>query len=180
MNSSRVLLAIAILAGSVLSSATTHAEEKTASSARDFDFLVGDWHAHHRRLLPDGSKWVEFDGTLSCRKLLDGSVNLEEHELPAPTGAYRAIGLRAFDPKTRDWSIWWLDGRYPSLMGKPVVGHFENGVGRFYSQYEQDGKTLIGRYLWSNITAQSARWEQASSSDGGKTWQPNWILTLTR
>src|SRR5262245_38445876 len=151
-----------------------------AAGVHDFDFLVGEWRAHHRRLLPDGSKWVEFDGTLTNRLLLDGSLNMEEHELPAPTGAYRAVGLRAFDPKTRDWSIWWLDGRYPAMMGKPVVGHFENGVGRFYSEYEQDGKTRLGRFVWSNITPTSARWEQASSADGGKTWQPNWIFTLTR
>src|SRR5262249_37261 len=72
------------------------------------------------------------------------------------------------------------DGRYPAVLGKPVAGHFENDVGRFYADYEQDGKPMRGRFLWSDITRTSARWEQAASSDGGKTWQPNWIFTLTR
>jgi hypothetical protein len=30
------------------------------------------------------------------------------------------------------------------------------------------------------MTRTSAHWEQASSEDGGKTWQVNWIMELQR
>jgi hypothetical protein len=34
--------------------------------------------------------------------------------------------------------------------------------------------------MWSRITATSAHWEQALSSDGGKTWETNWIMEFQR
>jgi hypothetical protein len=151
------------------------------SGIHGFDFLVGEWRVHHRRISAVSKKWVEFDGTCSHRLLMDGSANVEEHVLNSPDGAYRAVGLRSYDRKNDKWSIWWLDGRYPARpLDPPVQGRFENGVGSFYSDYEQDGKKIIGRLQWSDITATSAHWEQASSADGGKTWKTNWIMKLER
>lgn len=149
------------------------------SGLHDFDFLLGEWRVHHRRLKPDSREWVDFEGTSSNRKLMDGRANIEEHTLNAPNGAYRAVALRSYDSKTAQWAIWWLDGRYPSgPLGPPVKGRFENGIGSFYADYMQDGKPMRGRFLWSNITPTSARWEQSSSSDGGKTWEANWIMNF--
>lgn len=153
-----------------------------ATSPHDFDFLVGEWRVHHRRLQADRNEWVEFDGTCSNRKLMDGSANIEEHTLNAPSGAYRAVGLRSYDLKTGKWAIWWLDGRYPSgPLDPPVLGGFENGIGNFYSDYMDNGKQMRVRYTWSDITPTSARWEQASSADDGKTtWKANWIMKFQR
>ena len=149
--------------------------------AHDFDFLVGEWRVHHHRLKPDSQEWVDFEGTCRNRKLMDGGANMEEHALKAPDGTYHAIALRAHDPTTGQWAIWWLDGRYPSGPLDPSVkGRFENGVGTFYGDYMQDGKPMRVRFLWSNITPTSARWEQSPSSDGGKTWATNWIMNFNR
>jgi hypothetical protein len=47
------------------------------------------------------------------------------------------------------------------------------------------GEDVIGgrktqvRSRWFGITPTSARWEQATSSDG-KNWQPNWTAELAR
>jgi hypothetical protein len=160
------------------SGATPSATRQAGS--HDFDFLVGEWRVHHHRLKPDG-EWVDFEGTLSNRKLMDSEGDMEEHALNAPSGAYGAVALRAYDSKTGQWAIWWLDGRYPSRpLDPPAKGRFENGIGSFYGDYIQDGKPMRGRLQWSNITPTSARWEQASSSDGGKTWAPNWIMSVER
>jgi hypothetical protein len=147
----------------------------------DFDFLVGEWSVHHRRLKPGTGEWVEFEGTCSNRALMDGSANVEEHALGAPSGPYRAVGLRAYDSKARQWAIWWLDQRVPRRpLDPPAKGRFEKGVGSFYSDYVQDGKPVRGRLQWSRITATSAHWEQASSSDAGKTWDTNWVMEFRR
>jgi hypothetical protein len=183
MKSLRVVLAFGCVTVPIMASSSAPAQEATsdpASGVHDFDFLLGDWRAHHRRLRPDTRQWEKFEGTWSTRPLLGGAVNIEEHALGAPRGAYQALALRAYDSTTRQWAIWWLDGRYPSAIRPPVKGRFENGIGTFYSDYVQDGKPMKGRFLWSHITPTSARWEQAASADGGKTWAPNWIATLER
>jgi hypothetical protein len=151
------------------------------AGSQDFDILVGEWQVHHHRLKPGSEEWVDFEGTCSNHKLMDGVANMEEHALNAPYGAYRAIALRAYDPKTGQWAIWWLDGRYPSgPLDPPVKGGFENGVGTFFSEGTIDGKPARTRFIWSHITPISARWEQAYSFDAGKTWETNWIMTFTR
>jgi hypothetical protein len=184
MNRSHVLLAAGVVAALLISAAPAAAQPAAAappSGAHDFDFLAGEWRVHHRRLKPASQEWVAFEGTCRNRKLMDGSANVEEHALDAPSGAYRAMGLRAYDPQSGEWAIWWLDGRYPAgPLGSPVKGRFENGIGRFYADYTQDGQPMRVRFLWSDITPTSARWEQSSSSDGGKTWIPNWVMTFRR
>jgi hypothetical protein len=89
--------------------------------------------------------------------------------------------VRAYDPKSGDWAIWWLDGRNPhGPLDPPVKGHFENGVGHFYADDTLNGKPVRVRYTWSHITAASAQWEQAFSPDGGKTWEVNWVMQFVR
>ena len=154
------------------------------SHLHDFDFLVGQWRVHHRRLkerLADNHEWVEFEGTCAMRKLMDGWGNVDDNVLDLPGGAYRAVGLRAYDPKTAQWAIWWLDARNPfGELDPPVKGRFENGVGMFETDTTLRGKSIRMRFTWSHITATSAQWEQAFSPDGGKTWETNWHMDFER
>ncbi|MBO0695642.1 MAG: hypothetical protein J2P56_06015, partial [Verrucomicrobia bacterium] len=144
---------VSVAVNSIGAVQTSQPISRPPTEARDFDFLVGEWRVHHHRLKPNSQEWVDFEGTCSNHKLMDGTANMEEHSLNAPYGAYRAIALRAYDLKTGQWAIWWLDGRYPSgPLDPPVKGHFENGVGTFYSDYMQDGKSMRLRFIWSNIT----------------------------
>src|SRR5262245_44428700 len=84
------------------------------SGLRDFDFLVGEWRVHHRVMRADGAqKWREFDGTASNRALMEGWANVEDHRFDKPTGVSRGVALRAYDPQTAQWAIWWIDGRAP-------------------------------------------------------------------
>jgi hypothetical protein len=89
------------------------------------------------------------------------------------------MSLRLYNPRTRQWSIYWASNRIDGLE-PPVVGSFENGVGVFEGRQELDGRPILVRFTWSSITRSSARWEQAFSPDDGKTWETNWIMTMTR
>ena len=154
------------------------------SGLHDFDLRAGEWVSHHRRLkerLAGSHEWVEFDGTQSFRLLMDGYANEDENVLNLPNGEYKGVTLRAYDSKTGQWAIWWLDGRTPfGDLDPPVKGRFVNGVGTFYSNDTLRGKPVRVRFVWSNITADAAHWEQAFSPDRGKTWEVNWVADFKR
>lgn len=150
------------------------------SGAHDFDFEFGNWTVHHKLKKPTG-EWYEMEGTSNTRPVLGGTGNVEDNIFHRPAGDTRGLAVRAYDPGSGTWAIWWIDSRAPhSAMDPPVKGKFENGVGRFYADGEINGKMTRTRFMWSQITKTSARWEQAFSTDEGKTWDTNWVMTFTR
>ena len=161
-----------------------HQEMRGADGVHDFDFFVGRWQVHHRRLkkwLVNNSEWIEFEGTTVTQTVMGGNGDIDDNVLDAPTGTYRAVTLRSFDEKSKQWSIWWLDSRSPQgPLDPPVRGKFHNGVGTFYSDDKLNGKPIRVRYTWSKITPSSCQWEQAYSSDSGTTWETNWVMEFKR
>jgi hypothetical protein len=154
------------------------------SGVHDFDFYLGKWRVHHRRLkerLVGSEEWQEFEGTSEAWPLLGGAGNVDDNVLKLPAGTYRAVSLRSYDTATDQWSIWWLDGRIPrGPLDPPVVGSFKDGIGTFLANDTFNGKPIVVRFIWSNITESSTRWEQAFSEDDGETWEINWVMESTR
>ena len=149
----------------------------------DFDFFMGSWRVHHRRLkerLANNHEWIEFEGTGTAQKILGGFGNIDDNLLDLPAGAYRAVTLRAYDPQKKQWSIWWLDSRYPGHLDPPVVGCFENGIGTFYADDTFKGKPIRVRFLWTQVMSNTPHWEQAFSADAGQTWETNWTMDFTK
>jgi hypothetical protein len=158
--------------------------ENIVPGLHDFDFLVGHWQVHHRKLkkrLANNHEWVEFEGTLFSQSLMGGYANVDDDVFDVPGGAYRGVAPRSFDAQSGQWSIWWMDSRTPSVpMDPPVKGSFHDGTGTFYANDTENGKAIRIRFIWSKITPTSCHWEQAYSPDGGKTWETNWIQDLKR
>ena len=181
--------AVAACADRALGAALTMGEERGrqeaayGAGAHDFDFLAGRWTVLHRRLkrrLARSDDWEAFSGTCESRAILAGQANLDENLLELPDGAYRAATLRAYDPCAGTWAIWWLDARHPHRLDPPVIGGFENGIGSFFSDDRFQGRPIRVRFIWSDITAASARWQQAFSEDRGLTWETNWVMEFAR
>lgn len=153
------------------------------SGINDFDFFIGHWQVKHRRLkkrLAGCHEWLEFDGSTSASKILGGAGNIDDNLLEMPGGAYRAATLRSYDAEKGIWSIWWLDGRYPTHLDVPMQGRFVNGVGEFYADDTFAGQEIRVRFLWSIPAANQPRWEQAFSVDGGISWETNWIMDFQK
>jgi hypothetical protein len=173
-----------------LASAQTQATLAQAQSSsaqlhdgqHDFDFHFGNWTTHVKILLNPltGSKtWVESDGKVSVRKIWDGLGNLEELEASNATTHFKGITLFLYDPKSHQWSQASAN-MDDGTLSSPLIGEFKDGRGEFYGQQTYNGRTVLVRFVWSDITANSHQVEQSYSADGGKTWEPNLIANLTR
>jgi hypothetical protein len=153
--------------------------------AHDFDFLIGNWKAHVRRLpdrLVGSTSWVEYDGISNHKKLLDSNANFEEFEVNSPDKKLhiKAQTLRLYNPASHQWSIYGVDLDKGTVDLPPVVGQFHGDRGEFYNQQTWNSRVILVRYLWLNISPKSSRMEQSFSPDGGKTWEVNWICELSR
>jgi hypothetical protein len=150
---------------------------------QDWDWLTGDWDVWHRRLkkrLAGNDDWDEFAGKSSFWHTLGGLGNVDDNLLHLPAGTYRAISLRAFDPATRKWAIWWLDGRTAEKLDPPVIGGFTGDEGEFIGNDIFEGKPVIVRFRWHEVRSKRPHWDQAFSPDNGKTWETNWRNYFTR
>ncbi|GEK09819.1 DUF1579 domain-containing protein [Pseudoalteromonas sp. McH1-7] len=152
------------------------------NAPQDFDFIIGDWNVRHRRLkdiLNGGEEWIEFDGLSSTVHTLGGYGNIEDVQLNFPNASVRAKAIRSYNSATREWSIWWLDGRNPSALDTPVVGKFSDGIGCFYADERYNDTPIKVRFLWNSTNPIKPTWEQAFSKDNGKTWETNWLMEFT-
>ena len=173
-------------AGSESKTAFAQTTKTQTTQARDgqhdFDFEIGTWKTHlKRRLRPltGSNQWVEYDGTSVVKKVLNGKANLVELVVDGPTGHIEGLSLRLFNPEARQWSLNFANVNGGTLT-PPSIGEFKNGRGEFYNQDTLNGRSILVRFIISDITPTSCHFEQSFSDDGGKTWEANWIATDTR
>jgi hypothetical protein len=151
-------------------------------SARDFDFWMGRWNVHNRYLrtrLAGSDDWDEFESTSVARPLLDGIGNEDEFRTDYD-GGFIGMSFRFYDPEQDRWAIYWADTRRPGVLDPPVFGSFDGDVGVFQGAAAFQGRPIVMRFTWSEITTPAPRWEQAFSDDDGTTWETNWIMEFTR
>jgi hypothetical protein len=149
----------------------------------DFDPLIGSWKYHlKRRLNPltGSNTWVEFDGTGVCYKIWDGRAQLDTIEVDSPAaGHIEGLTLRLYNHQSHQWRLYWANSKN-GIMDPPQVGAFKDGRGEFYAQDTVNGKVILIRFVWTNLTTSTPHFEQSFSDDGGKTWEVNWITDQTR
>jgi hypothetical protein len=146
----------------------------------DFDFLNGSFDVVHRTLtkpLTGSDDWQEFAGTCTARTHFDGAISVDEMQFP--TKSSYGMSVRLFDPVEKDWTIYWI-GSTTMEIYPPVRGKWSDGSCWLTGEDELDGQPILVSYAWSNITDETAHWEQSFSDDGGKTWEVNWTMDFTR
>jgi hypothetical protein len=196
MKLQKSLLVVSLIAASLLflkervmaqsgSARAQRSESDKRDGQHDFDFAVGSWKFHLKRLkqrLAGSTEWVELDGTVVCRKVLDGRAEVEEmnDESADKHMHIQGLALRLYNPESHQWSIYWVNRGDGVLEQNPVVGQFSNGRGEFYNQQIYQGRAVYARFIWSDITTNTPHFEQAFSVDGGKTWETNWVTDQTK
>ena len=153
-----------------------------ADGRSDFDFLIGSWTVHNRRLkerLAGSDRWEEFGAKSVVRPVLGGLGNVDRITFAGPWAGHEGMTLRLFNPESQEWSLHWADNTTGGLFTR-LVGSFRDGVGAFYAQEAFNGRQIFSRFIWSECSQGQCRWEQAFSADGGTTWETNWTMVFTR
>lgn len=174
---------------------TTDIPERTGPINLDgvhgFDFYEGRWVVHNRKLTnmldPTCEEWIEFDAVSDCWITLGGLGNFDTFDvadMPGATGtsagAFKGMTMRLYEPDRDVWKIWWASTSRPGRLDPPVEGRFVDGRGVFECDDELDGVPIVVRFVWSEITWDTARWEQEFSFDSGATWVKNWVMASER
>jgi hypothetical protein len=147
----------------------------------DFDFLTGHFDVVHRQLtkpLTGSDEWIEYHGTTTGRTHFGGAISIDEMQFPDQ--GYRGLSVRLYNPTEQLWSIYWVDSRDGRITQPPVRGSWSGGTAELTGEREYDGRQVLARYRWSDVTEQTAHWELAYSIDAGETWETNWTMDFTR
>jgi hypothetical protein len=119
--------------------------------ARAFDFWVGDWNIRQQLLREDGT-YLELPAKTSVSVALDGCALIEYWEgevqffwegMEKPE-MMKAISVRAYEPRTKKWHIYWMDTR-SRYFDTPYVGDFADSRGEFYREWKTPEGTRVGR-----------------------------------
>lgn len=154
--------------GSQAQNAATPPPPCSAPEVHQFDFWLGTWDAVY-------SDTVHASNTIT--KEQDGCV-VHEH-FSDPSKKYTGESWSVYNIRTKQWQQTWVDniGGYIQLTGT-----FKNGKMTLTtpSRPYKDGKTITSRMVYQNITPQSFDWIWEATTDGGKTWVPNWVIHYKR
>ena len=151
----------------------------------DFDFNIGVWHTHIKRILDpfaSSSESVELNGTVTVRKVWDGKAELEEIEADGPKGHWEGLTLFLYNPTAHQWSQSFVNSKVGTLSpSSSNVGEFKDGRIVLVGQDSTvNDKTILVRAVWSDIKPDSHQYEESYSNDGGTTWVRSFVANLTR
>ena len=123
---------------------------------------------------PSGFEWL---GSLQVGSPPEPDLLDERQQLPVrpPPG----LSLRLYNPESHQWSLYYANSAGGTLS-QPVIGELKNGRGELFSQEPFRGRIIFTRFVITNLTPDSWRYEQSFSEDGGKTWEVNWSAIDTR
>jgi len=157
-------------------------EPEVEAQCTGFDFILGSWTVRNRRLterLQASNMWEEFVTVSTARRLWDGVGNVDEIVGESPSGPVKGVTIRLFDSGTDEWRLYWATPK-SGILEPPMIGRFDGRRGVFYNHELFNGRGIFVRFIYSDITPRSCRWQQAFSNDGGSTWEVNWYMDFTR
>ena len=117
--------------------------------------------------------------TLDDQDIYAPTIDVVELRVQGPAGKIEGASLRLFDPQSGEWSMHYADAR-DGALARPVHGGFHDGRGEFFGEEDLDGRHVLVHFVITRAGADSARFEQAYSQDGGRSWETNWIAVDTR
>lgn len=140
--------------------------------ASQFDFWVGEWNL----------EWQDQAGNIqhgnnSIKKILDGCV-IEENFTGAGTPEFKGRSLSVFNPVAGFWQQTWVDNQGGYL---DFTGRFSDGRMILSRSFRtKDGKEILQRMVFYDISKNSFTWDWENSANQGQTWNLQWKIGYTR
>jgi len=146
--------------------------------ARQFDFLLGEWDAHHELFY--GGRWVSYSAATTAVHALGGHAILEyswyDVDVNLPDAATTI--LRMYNRAARRWESLYLDNRNNALL-------------HFGGSREEDAMVLhlfdvnrnspaIPRVVFRDIEPDRYSWFAENSTDRGITYANTWSIEVER
>jgi hypothetical protein len=169
-------------AARTVQSTPTGATQPPRNGAHDFDFELGEWTTHLKRLqhpLTGSTTWVEYTGTTTVRPILGGRANIAELVVDGPAGRIEGAALRLYSPQSRQWTLNYFNAA-DGLLTPSMTGEFRDGRGVFHGQDTLGGRSILVRFVITKAGSDTYRFEQSFSADGGETWELNWVAIDTK
>ena len=146
-------------------------------TGRQFDFWLGEWELTwpgEQSGLPAGQTGR---GTNSVKAILDSAV-IEENFVDLAPNSLRGMSVSVYNQRLGKWQQTWVDNQSSYL---DFVGEFKDGKMILARQATtKEGKSVLQRMVWHNITRDALEWNWEASEDGGKTWKVNWQIHYKR
>jgi len=175
-------LALGLPVGIVRAADTAAVPQAPHDGSHDFDFARGVWHRHITRVLDPfdgGTKTTTSDGTKTAMPLWGGRGWIEELDVDGQDGHWQGATVFLYNAKSHQWSQSYIDSD-SAEVDTPGIGEFKDGRGEFYATGKYKDRTVLVRGVWSDITADSHRYEIFYSQDGGRSWAAVFKAYLTR
>ncbi|MCC7446915.1 MAG: DUF1579 family protein [Anaerolineae bacterium] len=135
--------------------------------ARQFDFWLGEWDV----------TWGEADrGTNTIRAVLDDRVILENFDGEQAT-PLRGMSVSTYNRALGKWQQTWVDNQGSYL---DFVGELQDGRMILMRHAALNGRPIMQRMVWYNITPDELDWNWERSEDAGATWSLQWHIHYHR
>jgi hypothetical protein len=161
---------------SILSAPILAASEQATSApcsqpkSRQFDFWLGEWNLEWN-LKGKSGKGVNVIGSI-----LGGCV-IKECFDGRPAIPLQGMSVSAYNIKTGKWQQTWVDNEGSYL---DFTGEFKDNRMVLQRRALRDGKEVLQRMLWYDITKDRLTWNWERSDDEGKTWTVLWQIKYSR
>ena len=157
-------------------------EQSLRDGQHNFNFNIGMWHTHIKRVLDPFSgstHTVVLDGTITVRKIWGGKAQLEEIEAEGPNRHWEGMTLFLYNPQSHQWSQTFVDGK-SGVQEAGSFGSFSNGRGELYSSDSFEGKSVLARGIWSDITPDAHKFDNLLLEQWRATWSAVFSASLIR
>jgi hypothetical protein len=159
------------------------ARAQPRDGSHDFDFNLGAWHTRLVRTVDPfapASRTIRMEGTVRVRPVWGGRAQLEEIDADGPPGHWQGLTLFVYNARSGQWSQAFANSATGEMNGPPLIGTFVAGKAELVSQDTIDGRAVLVRGTWSDVTPASHRYVESYSDDAGKTWHTALTADLTK